>query len=152
MRCKYILLALFFTLISTAAFSQSIEIQNLTDGDVLDFENIQFNVRVEDIPNDSVQSRIEINIWQGSNYLAHVWNYCQAGDGTYRYDSFRVEFLNLNNLGDFWCLKKDRVTAVARMIDVSEFPPGTPLRIIAKFEWADDGWQEITESIYVYAE
>jgi len=152
MRLKQVLPALFFTLASAASFGQSIEIQNLSDGDIVDFESLQFNVKVKDIPNYSAQSRIEINIWQGSYYTAYTWNYCQQGDGTYRYDAFRVEMLNLSRLGDFWCLQKEKVTVVARMIDLSDFPPGTALRIIAKLEWADDGWQEITDSVYVYAE
>lgn len=146
------LLALCLTLLTTAAYGQSIKIHNLSDGDILDFEDIQFNVRVEGIPNYAVQSRIHIDVWQESSYLAWTWNNCQIGDGTYRYDAFRIEMLNHNKLGDSWCLEKQKVTVAAKLLDLSEFPSGTQLRIIAKLEWADNGWNEVTDSIYVYAQ
>jgi hypothetical protein len=159
MKILKVSVALVALLLSSYAWGQLnlIEIQfNKDHGDTVSIEGLTLVVKVVYIPNvpESVQSRLFVEIRDEDNKAwADTFNYCQGYPGTFRYSAFRMEMVNLNSMGNYWCAEKEKLSVVVKSIPlVGKFQVGDELQVWAKFEWFDSGWNSISDQVYLTVE
>jgi hypothetical protein len=140
MKILKVSVALVALLLSSYAWGQLnlIEIQfNKDHGDTVSIEGLTLVVKAVHIPNvpeESVQSRLSVEIRDEDNKAwADTFNYCQGYPGTFRYSAFRMEMVNLNAMGSYWCAEKEKLSVVVKSIPlVGKFQVGDELMVWAR--------------------
>ena len=159
MKILKVSVALVALLLSSYAWGQLnlIDIQfNKDGGDTVSIEGLTLVVKVVYIPNvpESVQSRLSVEIrYEDNEYWAGTFNYCQRYTGTFRYSAFRMEMVNLNALGSYWCDEKEKLSVVVKSIPLDgKFQVGDELQVWAEFQWFENGWNSLSDQVYLTVE
>ena len=160
MKILKVSVALVALLLSSYAWGQLnlIEIQfNPNHRDTVSIEGLTLVVKVINIPNvpeDSLQSRLYVEIREEDNeYWARTFNLCQSYPGTFNYSAFRMEMVNLNSMGNYWCAEREKLSVVVKSIPlVGKFQVGDELQVWAEFQWYESGWNSISDQVYLTVE
>ena len=159
MKILKVSVALMALLLSSYAWGQLnlIDIQfNKDHGDTVSIEGLTLVVKVVYIPNvpESVQSRLSVEIrYEDNEYWAGTFNYCQRYTGTFRYSAFRMEMVNLNSMGNYWCAEREKLSVVVKSIPLDgKFQVGDELQVWAEFQWFENGWNSLSNQVYLTVE
>jgi hypothetical protein len=160
MKILKVSVALVALLLSSYAWGQPYlpDIQfNKDSGDTVSIEGLTLVVKAVHIPNvpeESVQSRLSVEIRDEDNeHWADTFNFCQRYTGTFRYSAFRMEMVNLNSMGNYWCAEREKLSVVVKSIPlVGKFQVGDELQVWAEFQWFENGWNSISNQVYLTVE
>ena len=156
MKILKISIAVVALLISSYAWCQTIHF-NVSDGDTVSMEGLTLVVKVNDLPNipdESVQSRLYVQIRDdGGGFWAGTANLCQLFPGSFNYSAFRMEMVNQNSIGNYWCVERENLSVVVKSVPLDgKFQVGDELEVWVEFEWAKDGWHSVSDSVHLVVE
>ena len=160
MKILKVSVALVALLLSSYAWGQLnlIDIQfNKDGGDTVSIEGLTLVVKVINLPsmpNESLQSRLFVQIRDEDNdYWAGTANLCQVHPGTFNYSAFRMEMVNLNSMGSYWCAEREKLSVVVKSIPLDgKFQVGDELQVWAEFQWFENGWNSLSDQVYLTVE